>query len=77
MKNYKKTLIGSIIMFALGTSCCWISSLAVWFGGVVFIGVISSFIENSQSLLLLTSSFLAIVSIYFYFRNKKLRENKG
>ncbi len=78
MKSYKKTVTGSIITFVIGTSCCWISSLAVWFGGATIIGTIASFIEDTQTLFIFVSIFLAIGSIFLYFRNrrKKLAENK-
>jgi len=37
MKRYKKTLLGSMAAFFIGTSCCWLSSLGVWLGGAAFL----------------------------------------
>ncbi len=71
MKHYKKTLIGSIITFILSTSCCWLSSLAIWLGGLASIGAIVEFIEGVQLQLILTGSVLGIISLYLYFRNKR------
>jgi len=70
MKHYKKTIIGSIVTFILGTSCCWLSSLAIWLGGVTFISTVITFIENTQIQFILLSTVLAIISIYLGTRNK-------
>ncbi len=65
-ENYKKTLLGSFVAFFIGTSCCWLSSLAIWFGGVALFGVIVSFIEDLQWVLILIGILLGVVSIVLY-----------
>jgi len=70
MKNYKKTLAGSLIAFFIGTSCCWLTSLAIWLGSITFLGSIIHFIENVQTQLMLLGVILAIISAYLYLKNK-------
>ena len=79
MKQYNKTLFGSIIAFFVGTSCCWLSSLALWVGGVTFIGMVVNFIEDAQILLLGLGIILLITSIFLYLKanRKEPTENKG
>ena len=79
MKNYKKSLLGSLIAFFVGTSCCWLSSLAIWLGGATFFGVLIRWIESTQTLLLLLSLILAVTSVYLYQKKKRKKpvENKG
>lgn len=76
MKIHKKTFLGSIIIFFVGTSCCWLSTLAIWIGGVAFIGTITSFIENTQVLLISIGAILLILSIVLFIRNKRKSSNK-
>jgi len=75
MSNYKKTLIGSIVTFIIGTSCCWLSSLAIWFGGAAVIGTFVSFIESTQTVLILVSALLAGISIFLYLKNRSEKAN--
>ncbi|MEO9892449.1 hypothetical protein [Aurantibacter sp.] len=79
MKNYKKTLLGSIVAFFIGTSCCWLTSLAIWIGGATFIGTIVSLIEDVQVLLIGLGIILLIVTIFFFLREgkKKSAENNA
>lgn len=77
MEQHKKTFIGSIITFFIGTSCCWLSSLAIWLGGAAFVGGIVKFIESIQWQLILVSVLLAILSMYFYFKNKRRKQAKS
>ena len=69
MEYYKKTFLGSIIAFALSISCCWISSLMIWFGGLAFLGVMVEFMENIRLPLVIMGSILGIVSIFLFLRN--------
>jgi len=69
--NYKKTFIGGILAFIIGTSCCWLSSLAIWFGSAAFLGIVGSFIEDIQLLLIVLSLVLLLMSIFFYWRKMK------
>ena len=74
MKDYKKSLFGSIIAFFVGTSCCWMSSLAIWVGGATLFGSLITFIEDIQLLLLVLGSLLAIVSFYLYFQKRRSKD---
>ena len=65
-KNYKKTLLGSIIAFIVGTSCCWISSLAIWIGGATVLTVVSNYLENIQIFLFTLGIVLGLVTLYLY-----------
>ena len=71
MKNHKKTFWGSLIAFFIGTSCCWLSSLAIWVGGATFFGVVIKWIENFQTQIVLLGIILAIISIYLYQKSKR------
>lgn len=73
MKGYKKTFLGSVITFFVGTSCCWMSSLAIWLGGATFFGVLITWIEHFQIQFILLSVLLAIASIFLFLRNRKLQ----
>jgi len=70
MKQYKKTLLGSLFAFVLGTSC-WLSSLLIWVGGAAFLGTLARLIEDTQILLLSLAGGLFVVSVWLYFRNRK------
>jgi len=71
MKHYRKTFFGSIIAFVLGTSCCWISSLAIWLGGAALVGVIGSYIESMQILLLVLGVGFGILTVFLYLKSRK------
>jgi len=68
MNSYKKTFWGSVVAFFIGTSCCWLGSLAVWLGGAAFIGIISSIIEDAQILILGVGIILLALSIWSYLK---------
>lgn len=70
MKTYVKTFIGGMIAFFVGTSCCWLSSLAIWIGGAAFIGVLVQWIESLQVQLIVLGIVLVMVSGYLYWRKK-------
>ncbi len=67
-QNYKKTLWGSIIAFILGTSCCWLSSLAIWVGGATFIGVVANYINNIQMIIIAIGVILGVITLYLYLK---------
>lgn len=71
MKHYRKTLIGSIVAFFIGTSCCWLSSVVLWLGGGAFIGMIIKWVEHAQTQLILLSIILAIISMFLYQKKKR------
>ena len=64
--NHKKTFIGSLIAFFLGTSCCWISALAIWLGGATILTSFASYFGQLQYLLLFIGVFLIILSAVLY-----------
>jgi hypothetical protein len=71
LKNYKKFGLSSILAFIIGTSCCWISAVAFWIGGVAILGGVASFIESIQLQVLLGGIVLAMLSFYLYIKNRK------
>jgi len=70
--NYKKTFLGSIITFFMGISCCWLSSLVVWFGGATLMGTVISFVEDMQLVFFAIGGILVIISLVLYFKRKKV-----
>jgi len=69
--DYKKTFLGSIVAFVIGMSCCWLSSLAIWFGGIAALGTIANFVENIQEFLIILGGILLLTSGIFYWRKKR------
>lgn len=74
--NYKKSFLGSILAFILGTSCCWLTSLAVWLGGATFLTIISRFVHNYNTIILGVAFLFFIVAIYQFWKHKKGKINK-
>jgi len=66
--NHKKTFIGSLIAFFLGTSCCWISSLAIWLGGATIVTSFASYLGQLQYFILFIGAFLIILSAVLYYK---------
>ncbi len=66
--NYKKTILGGILTFILGTSCCWLTSLAVWLGGATSLTVLSRVVGNYNAIILGTAFLFFIVAIFQYWR---------
>lgn len=75
--NYKKSFLGSILAFILGTSCCWLTSLAVWLGGATILTVISRFVHNYNSIILGVAVLFFVVAIYQFWKYKKKKSNKS
>lgn len=71
MNAYKKTFFGSILAFFIGTSCCWMSSLAIGLGGVTFAGLAIRFLEDLQLLLIPLGIILLITTIVLYSKVKR------
>lgn len=57
-QKYKNSFLGGIAAFILGTSCCWLASLSVWFGGATILTILSNFIQSYQSIILTIATFL-------------------
>jgi uncharacterized protein (DUF2147 family) len=69
--NYKKSLLGSVLAFVLGTSCCWLTSLAVWLGGATFLTVLSGFVHEYATIILGIALLFFGVGIYQFWKHKK------
>jgi DMSO/TMAO reductase YedYZ heme-binding membrane subunit len=74
MKSHKKSLIASIVAFALGISCCWISALAIWLGGVGVLGVFLNTIKDFQAQLIILGLVFLIFTIYLFRKNKRSKQ---
>jgi multisubunit Na+/H+ antiporter MnhG subunit len=66
--NYKKTLLGSIIALIIGTSCCWLSTLAFWIGGASILSIIASFTSPYQKYILAIASILFLIGIFQFIK---------
>lgn len=68
----KKVFIGSVVSLFLGTSCCWISAIAVWAGGFTLIGATCFLFKDLLSVITTSSIVLfLVVFIRFYLSLKK------
>lgn len=74
--NYKKSFLGSVLAFILGTSCCWLTSLAVWLGGATFLTVLSRFVHNYNSIILSVAVLFLGIAIFQFWKHKKGKSNK-
>jgi uncharacterized protein (DUF2147 family) len=74
--NYKKSFLGSILAFVLGTSCCWLTSLAVWLGGATVLTLISKFAHQYNTIILSVALLFFIIGIYQFWKHKKGKSNK-
>lgn len=74
--KYKKTFLGSIIAFVLGTSCCWLTSLAVWLGGATILTVLSQFVNKYDTIILSIALLLFLVGLYQLWKHKKGKSSK-
>lgn len=73
--NYKKSLIGSFIALLLGSSCCWLTTLAAWVGGVSIVTAFVSIIGKIEIYLIALGVFLGVLGLILYFYHKKLLKN--
>ena len=69
--NYKKSFLGSILAIILGTSCCWLTSLAIWLGGATILTVISNFANQYNSIILTIALLFFMVGLYQFWKHKK------
>lgn len=67
----KKTFIGSLVAFFLGTSCCWISSLVIWLGGAALLTSFANHFGQLQYVFLFIGIFLSVLSAVLYFKTTK------
>ena len=73
MDVWKKNLFKGVAALIVGTSCCWLSALAVWLGGATLLGLIAIQIERIQIPLVVIGTILILVALNSYF--KKTNEN--
>lgn len=69
--NYKKSFLGSILAFVLGTSCCWLTSLAVWLGGATILTILSKFVNEYRILILGIAFLFSVMGVYQFLKHKK------
>jgi hypothetical protein len=69
--SYKKSFLGSLLAVVLGTSCCWLTSLAVWLGGATFLTVLARFVEDYDTVILGMAALFFVVGVYQFWRYKK------
>ncbi len=74
--NYEKSFFGSILAFILGTSCCWLTSVAVWLGGATVLTVISRSVHQYNAIILSVAILFFIVGLYQFWKLKKEKVNK-
>lgn len=74
--NYKKSFLGSILAFVLGTSCCWLTSLAVWLGGATFLTILSSFVQAYKPVILGAAVLFLGIGIYQFWKHKQQKGKK-
>ncbi len=67
----KKTLIGSLIAFFLGISCCWISALAIWLGGATVITSFATYFDKVQYAIIGIGIFLGITSLVLFLKHRQ------
>ncbi len=73
MDKHKKTLIGSVIAFIIGTSCCWVSSILLWIGATGIMVTVVNYLEDIREIVIEIGLLLALVSMYFKKRQKRKR----
>lgn len=71
MHNQRKTFFSGLIAILLGSSCCWLSTMAVWAGGVGLLGVLANYTEKIQVLLLLVGFTLILIASYKFIKTNK------
>lgn len=69
--NAKNSFTGSLIALLLGSSCCWLSTLAVWIGGASLISPIAAFFGQLQVYLLISGGLLALGGTLLYLKQRK------
>ena len=74
--NYKKSFLGGVLAFVLGTSCCWLTSLAVWLGGATALTVLARFFGEYRTLFVILGFFLLALGIFQFWIHRKKRSLK-
>ena len=68
--NHKNTFIGSVIALFLGSSCCWLTTFAIWLGGASIITAIVALIDKIDTYLIIIGVVLAFVAIFLFAKSK-------
>ncbi len=66
----KKSIIGGFIALILGSSCCWLTSLAVWFGGASVLTAVVSFMTKAQVYFILLGAGLLAWAVFLFLRSR-------
>jgi uncharacterized RDD family membrane protein YckC len=66
----KNTFIASALALLLGSSCCWLTTLAVWLGGASILTVFSAWLSPAQPYLLLLGLSLLAWGIFLILRRR-------
>lgn len=71
--NYKKSFLGSVVALILGTSCCWLTSLAVWLGGATFLTFFATFLGKYEKVIIIFAILLFMLGVlqFWTHRNKR------
>jgi len=73
--NYEKSFLGSILAFILGTSCCWLTSLAVSFGGATFLTALTAFTGRFNTIIIIFAMLLfGLGVIQLWIHRRKIRK---
>lgn len=73
----KKTFIGSLVAFFLGTSCCWMSALVIWLGGAALLTSFAHYFGQLQYVFLFMGIFLIVLSAFLYYKTSADKQNNG
>lgn len=76
--NYKKSFLGSMLAFILGTSCCcWLTSLAVWLGGATFLTAFATIIGRINTIVIIFAILLlGLGIIQLWTHRRKLKKER-
>lgn len=73
MENNKWTLISGFAAILIGTSCCWLSSLAIWIGGATLLGATTTYTESILIPMIIIGFLLLLLGFY---KNQKSKKNE-
>lgn len=73
--NYRKSFFGSALAFILGTSCCWLTSLAVWVGGATVLSSLAIFVGKYNTIIIVLACILFGIGLIQLWVHRKKRNN--
>ena len=76
--NYKRSIIGSIIAFAIATSCCWLPALIIGLGGATGMLAFANGLEQFSGIFMTIAAISLFYGIYLFYqkRNNSVQSNK-